>query len=75
MREVVQVCIPAGFPVPAGIVRGARCRRQTADFSGEVVSKCEHSQSFLLSIYLCLLFLFLYLQYQRSGTYSDHGQS
>lgn len=50
MREVVQVCLPAGFPVPAGIVRGARCRRQTADFSGEVVSKCEHSQSFLLSI-------------------------
>lgn len=47
MLEVVQVRRPAGDPVPARIVRGARCRR---DFSGEAVSKCEHSQSFLLSV-------------------------
>lgn len=45
--EVVQVCIPAGEPVPARIVRGARCRRY---FSGQALSKCEHCQSFLLSI-------------------------
>lgn len=47
MLEVVQVCIPAGDLVPARIVRGASCRR---DFSREALSKCEHCQSFLLSV-------------------------
>lgn len=56
MLEVVQVWLPAGDPVPARIVRGARCRR---DFSGEAVSKCEHCQSFLLSISVFAISVFI----------------